>query len=205
MLQNYKIFLNDKVIYISHMEFDMHGAYYYNGNNPAIDIYNIKNNIIIIRDNNIEKLWNDFKSKFYYIEAAGGIVRNIDNKVLFIKRFNRWDLPKGKVEVGEEILCTAVREIKEETGVDKISTNRFVGVTYHIYKKDNEEVAVLKKTYWYEFITLYNSDYVLHPQFEENIIEARWFDRENIEKIVLHNTYQSLKEMLINYIDSLQK
>ena len=44
------------------------------------------------------ELFADFKSWFTNVEAAGGIVKNSEGKFLFIKRWDIWDLPKGKIE-----------------------------------------------------------------------------------------------------------
>ena len=63
----------------------------------------------IITDN-----WEAFCSKHTLIEAAGGLVYNIENQLLMIFRNNKWDLPKGKLEVGENIQECAIREVEEE-------------------------------------------------------------------------------------------
>ena len=50
------------------------------------------------------------------IKTAGGIVLK-DDKILFIYKRGRWDLPKGKVEEGASSRKTAKIEISEETGL----------------------------------------------------------------------------------------
>lgn len=50
--------------------------------------------------------------------SAGGIVLTPTRKILVVKQSNQtWSLPKGRVEVGEEMAVAAMREIYEETGV----------------------------------------------------------------------------------------
>jgi len=62
-----------------------------------------------------------------------GIVANVaviqDGKILLTKRedFETWILPSGGVEDGESVAQAAVRETKEETGLD-IELTRLVGV-----------------------------------------------------------------------------
>ena len=56
--------------------------------------------------------------------AAGGVVIEIDgagtNRVLLVHRpaYDDWSFPKGKAEPGETIEETAVREVREETGLN---------------------------------------------------------------------------------------
>ena len=50
--------------------------------------------------------------------TAGGLVINNNSKVLFIYRKNKWDLPKGKLDDGENLEEAAIREVVEETGLD---------------------------------------------------------------------------------------
>ena len=54
------------------------------------------------------------------IIAAGGLVLNEKNELLMIFRRGFWDLPKGKVDEGETLEQCAVREVKEETGLQNI-------------------------------------------------------------------------------------
>ena len=49
------------------------------------------------------------------------IVRNPDGKILLLaspKQNGKWTLPGGHIEPGEKILESAIREVKEETGLD---------------------------------------------------------------------------------------
>ena len=52
-----------------------------------------------------------------------------DGKVLLIKRedFEVWALPGGTVESGETTAQAAIREVKEETGLD-VELSRLVGI-----------------------------------------------------------------------------
>ncbi|MBI5061189.1 MAG: NUDIX domain-containing protein [Candidatus Aenigmarchaeota archaeon] len=50
--------------------------------------------------------------------SAGGVVFR-GKKILLIKdSYGRWSLPKGHIEKGETAEQAALREIKEETGID---------------------------------------------------------------------------------------
>lgn len=57
------------------------------------------------------------------IEAAGGVVVDLDRgkpRYLLIHRpaYDDWTLPKGKLEPGESFRDAALREVKEETGLN---------------------------------------------------------------------------------------
>ena len=51
-------------------------------------------------------------------------ILNSQKEVLFIYRNQLWDLPKGMTEAGETIEATALREVAEECGIDKLSIDR---------------------------------------------------------------------------------
>ncbi len=139
----------------------------------------------------LNSLWNGFKKHFKIIEAAGGFVTNEKEELLMIYRLDKWDLPKGKIEVGEEIESAARREVMEECGVEYLQLNERLDPTYHIY--EHKERLVLKKTYWFNMFSRANSS--LSPQLEEDILKVEWKSKEEV-KTLLNQTYLSLIEML---------
>ncbi len=133
-----------------------------------------------------------YLKEFYtYVEAAGGVVKNQEGYTLFIKRFGIWDLPKGKIEKGETPREAAIREVKEETGIENLTIVKPMTNSWHIYSW--KEKTVLKKTYWY----LMESDFkgTLIPQTKEDITEARWLKPGDAVE-ALQNSYRSLRETL---------
>ena len=41
-------------------------------------------------------------------------------RVLLLRAYNYWDFPKGVVEAGEDPLCAAKREVREETAIEDL-------------------------------------------------------------------------------------
>ena len=126
--------------------------------------------------------------KLPVVVAAGGMVYNSKQQILFIKRNNRWDLPKGRVEKNERLEDAAIREVEEETGVKNLELGDFITKTYHVFKRNKK--WKLKVTYWYEM----HSDYQgkLKPQKEEGIKKVKWKNFEQSQR-ALKNTYENVK------------
>lgn len=121
----------------------------------------------------------EFARQFVWVEAAGGIVENAAGEVVMIRRNERWDLPKGHREMGEEFDWCAQREAEEETGVRVESVGRLLATTLHGYSFYGK--WELKLTAWYQ---MQGSSAELTPQKEEGIICAEWIGRGEIrEKI----------------------
>lgn len=151
----------------------------------------------VLLSSGLEELKKAFFRHFTLLEAAGGIVLNEKKEILFIRRLGKWDLPKGKVEKGEAIQDTAVREVEEETGVTSLNVKRKVGETYHTY--DAYGKHYLKTTHWYHMTC--PSKQQLKPQTEEQIEEIRWFNTRDI-KIPVGDTYPSIKDILTVFFDT---
>lgn len=124
-------------------------------------------------------------------EAAGGIVRNANDEVLFIFRNNFWDLPKGHVDPGETHLQTALREVEEETGLMGIEVKEILSETWHFYQMHGS--WWMKHTCWYDMRI--NDKQLLNPQISEGITRAEWVDTAILSDI-LRQCYRSVRDVI---------
>ena len=156
-----------------------------------------KNSKVFLYHKDINKLWKAFKKKFPVIEAAGGLVERSDNKLLFIFRNNKWDLPKGGVEKKELIIDAARREVIEETGVSDIIVQNQLSETYHIFKKGKR--FRLKKTYWFKMTTTFMGK--TNPQTEEGIERTEWVPKDKIQDI-LNDAFENIRMIVLEVLKS---
>lgn len=80
--------------------------------------------------------------------TAGGIVFRRNSKsreieILLIQDAkNRWTIPKGHIEEGESAKITAEREIKEETGLQKMKVLNWLGKINFRYRRQQSLVLM---------------------------------------------------------------
>ncbi|WP_129019638.1 MULTISPECIES: NUDIX hydrolase [Edaphocola] len=146
---------------------------------------------VIIEDIDVETIQRELNSYFTPIIAAGGVVRTGEGNVLMIYRRGKWDLPKGKLDEGEDIADCAVREVIEETGLPQVQLADIIGTTYHIYTEKKKDI--LKTTYWYHMTV--KEAYTLVPQAEENIVEAKWVPVAKLPEY-LKLSFNGIKDVL---------
>ncbi|MBT3208047.1 MAG: NUDIX domain-containing protein [Bacteroidetes bacterium] len=196
-MQKYKVFFNSRIVYLSQTKLKNIDQYYKFENKEKlfeeieIFILNEKMNSLNVIGNDLENLFENFKSYFSEIEAAGGIVKNEKDEILFIFRLAKWDLPKGKIENNETPERAAIREVEEECGISNLRISSKLQNSYHIYFLKAK--YILKKTYWFEME--YSGNENLIPQTEEDITDARWFNKK-MTQTVLDNTYDSLIDII---------
>ena len=189
----YKVFVNDKPLFLTNeiakeTDFQLF----------LLESIDIEQLIIKIFQNKIQKaslyypdekaILKKLKEKISVCKAGGGLVYNKNGDVLFIFRNGKWDLPKGGIEKGEEITDTAIREVKEETGVGRLTINRKLQKTYHVFKRNGK--YKLKVTHWFEMQA--NFDGKLVPQANEGIEKAVWLNPEEVKE-ALKNSYENIK------------
>jgi len=127
------------------------------------------------------------------IIAGGGVVVNENNQVLFIYRRKKWDLPKGKLDPGEDIKACAIREVMEETGIRDLTIGNLIIVTTHSYEENG--LNMQKETHWFEMKASTVDNPILTPQLEEDIEKIEWVSLENLEEY-LSETYTSIQQVL---------
>ncbi|MCB0664770.1 MAG: NUDIX domain-containing protein [Saprospiraceae bacterium] len=141
------------------------------------------------------ELFADFRSLYKFIEAAGGLCLRNNAEMLFIERLGVWDLPKGKVDRGEDIESAAIREVQEETGLETSIVSK-VGNTWHTYY-DRKERRILKRTNWFEMML--SGSEIVRIQREENITDFRWIHPQQFLEGNFP-TYQSIREIVKKYV-----
>lgn len=138
---------------------------------------------------NQEQLFVKIRERFKYIEAAGGFIER-DGAYLFIYRHNRWDLPKGKFEKGENAGECAIRECREECGISDLKISHQLPSTFHIY--EHKGGYALKQTFWFYMTSTFKGE--LRPQLEEDITRVEWFGKSEILSTVMANTYYTIAD-----------
>lgn len=134
------------------------------------------------------------KAQYKVIKAAGGVVVK-GGKWLFMYRRKMWDLPKGKLDKGENSKVAATREIDEETGVKALIRDK-ICTTWHTYTLNNSRI--LKRTKWYLFDCI--DDTKMSPQAEEQIEKLDWYEPADVKPLLI-KSYSSIRYV----IDSLNK
>jgi 8-oxo-dGTP pyrophosphatase MutT (NUDIX family) len=144
---------------------------------------------------NFEELKKSFFKKFTFIQAAGGLVMNEKKEILIIFRRGKWDLPKGKLDRGEKLEDCAVREVEEETGLQKVKLVSALTITYHTYHEGAR--FILKESHWFKMKV--SGEQMLVPQISEDIHEIKWVGKNELTPY-LNNSFPSVIDVLKLFI-----
>lgn len=134
----------------------------------------------------------DAKSRIRVVPAAGAVLYRIDGDVplcavVHRPRYDDWSLPKGKVDAGESLPVTAVREIAEETGFNAVLGFRIGTTGYPLKENTRKEV-----TYWAAIA----ADGAFEPNSE--VDELRWLPLDEAREQV---TYALDRKILNRFAD----
>jgi 8-oxo-(d)GTP phosphatase len=114
------------------------------------------------------------------IPAGGGVVwrpaaDSIEVALIHRPRYDDWSLPKGKLDPGEHVLTAAVREVREETGLDVVAGRRGLRTTYPVRQ------GVKRVDYWLMR--------AVGGTFEPNdeVDELRWLPVPEAQELLSHH------------------
>ena len=132
--------------------------------------------------------------------SCGGVVIFRGKILLLYKNYKNkyegWVLPKGTVEEGEEFKDTAIREVKEETGVDA-QFIKYVGKSQYTF--NTPQNTVLKDVHWY---LMMSDSYYSKPQREEYFMDSGYYKfHEAYHMLKFANEKQILEQAYNEYVD----
>ena len=132
--------------------------------------------------------------------SCGGVVIFRGKILLLYKNFKNkyegWVLPKGTVEEGEEHIDTALREVKEESGVDA-SIIKYIGTSKYTFTVPEDIVD--KQVHWYLMMA---DSYYSKPQKEEYFLDSGYYKyHEAYHLLKFSNERQILEKAYNQYIE----
>lgn len=149
-------------------------------------------------------------NEFGHFTASSWVVNQERTKVLMVYHniYQSWAWTGGHADGEENLLCTAIRELKEETGVKNVKVLDEDIFSLEIIRVDGH---VKKGKYVSSHVHL-NLTYLLEVDEKETIrikkdenSGVKWINIEDVEKVsnekwIIENVYKKLNEKLKNRI-----
>ena len=147
-------------------------------------------------------------------KGVGVVLLNSENKVFVAKRIdnpkNFWQMPQGGVDNNEDFLSAALRELKEETSINKVELIKELDgmTTYEL--PDNLLGIIWKGKYrgqkqkWFIVRFLGNDNEVNLKKYKPEFIEWQWLEIENLPEVIVEfkrEVYKSLVPKIIATIN----
>lgn len=116
-----------------------------------------------------------------------------NTEILLIKHINsgHWSFPKGHVEGNETEVETAIREIKEETGIDVIVDQSFREIVTYSPRRDTHKEVV------YFIAKAKNTDFVAQ---EDEIADIKWVEIGRAGSVLAYENDKSIVNKAKNFI-----
>lgn len=136
--------------------------------------------------------------------SAGGLVISESNPSLIalISHKNRgggldWVIPKGHVELGENYLQTAVREIREETGIESKILEKIGEISYS-FKIGPKRI---KKTVHHYLLQQIGGSLNACSDPTGEVVDAQWFDVSKLEEILAHENERKIAQRALEILN----
>lgn len=134
--------------------------------------------------------------------SSGGVIfrmegEKIEIALISLREGSVWCLPKGLVEKGEDPEATALREVREETGLLGKSLEKLGEVEYWFYEK--EVRSRIHKTVHFYLLEYQGGRLEDH---DSEVEEVRWYPAEEALTLM---TYQNEREVVEKALKTLHR
>jgi len=132
--------------------------------------------------------------------SCGGVVIHRGKILLLYKNQNGkyvgWVLPKGTLEAGENFKQTALREVKEETGVSA-KIIKYIGKMQYSFQ--GEEDIINKTVHWF---LMESGSFYSKPQEEEFFADSGYYKfHEAYHLLKFNDERQIMKKAYYEYLE----
>jgi 8-oxo-dGTP pyrophosphatase MutT (NUDIX family) len=138
--------------------------------------------------------------------SAGGVIyrKHRDNiEIALIHVRHRWGLPKGHIEEGERSNEAAIREVREETGLEGQVRKRLGDIRYSYRHKTatGKPIRIYKRVYFY-LLRYQKGDVRDH---DHEVDEARWFPIQEALKLLRFPTERRMVQRALAVLAANEK
>ena len=135
------------------------------------------------------------------------MVLNKDNRIFVAKRIdnpkNFWQMPQGGVDIGEDFLTAAYRELYEETSIKNVELIKEIDGTT-TYELPNHLLGIIwkgkykgQRQKWFLMRYLGTDDKIDIKTKKPEFLEWKWIDLEMITDVVVDFKLEVYKELKI--------
>jgi ADP-ribose pyrophosphatase YjhB (NUDIX family) len=132
--------------------------------------------------------------------SAGGVVfRRVADHALFLlirDPYENWGLPKGHLEAGETPEQAALREVGEETGIERLELRAPLGTIDWFFREGPD----LIHKYCHFFLMETDAE-TTRPQLEEGISECLWLPLEDALRTLTYDNARSVLDAAGRRVD----
>lgn len=143
-----------------------------------------------------ERCGERFCSSLPIVKAAGGLVENDLGDILVITRKGWRDLPKGHIDEGENSEEAALREVREETGLQEVEIVEPLCITRHFHRAYGR--WEIKQTEWF-LMHAPGEEPMLTPEEGESISAAEWLRGRRLWQAV-EESYSTIKVVFEEFL-----
>ena len=134
--------------------------------------------------------------------SAGGVVYRLDARggvevaVCGLKYPESWRLPKGKPDAGETTLQTALRETREETGLE-VESEGYIDVVEYVFRRASDGARCRKRVHFY-LMRPVGGDMSMH---DHEFDFVRWMNVEDACRTLTHGNEVDIVQKGVSMVE----